>query len=62
MSKLKITQIQSSIRRTARQRACLAGLGIRRISHTVEVEDTPANRGMINKVQFMLRVESVKNG
>jgi large subunit ribosomal protein L30 len=35
----------------------VAGLGLRRVRHTVEVEDTPAVRGMINKVSYMLRVE-----
>jgi large subunit ribosomal protein L30 len=38
-------------------KACLTGLGLRRIGHTVEVEDTPSVRGMINKVKYMLQVE-----
>ena len=37
--------------------ACVAGLGLRRIRHTVEVEDTPSVRGMINKVNYLVRVE-----
>ncbi|MDG1012700.1 MAG: 50S ribosomal protein L30, partial [Luminiphilus sp.] len=37
--------------------ACVAGLGLRRIGHTVEVEDTPSVRGMINKVHYLVRVE-----
>ena len=37
--------------------ACVRGLGLRRIGHTVEVEDTPATRGMINKVSYLVRVE-----
>ena len=34
-----------------------AGLGLRRIRHSVEVEDTPCTRGMINKVSYLLKVE-----
>ena len=37
--------------------ACVRGLGLRRIGHTVEVEDTPSVRGMINKVNYLVRVE-----
>ncbi|MEN3353709.1 MAG: large subunit ribosomal protein [Betaproteobacteria bacterium] len=38
-------------------RACVRGLGLRRLNHTVEVIDTPANRGMINKVSYLLKYE-----
>jgi len=38
-------------------KACVAGLGLRRIGHTVEVEDTPSVRGMINKVNYLVSVE-----
>jgi large subunit ribosomal protein L30 len=38
-------------------RASVAGLGLRRINHTVEVEDTPSVRGMINQVSYLIRVE-----
>ena len=54
---IKVTQIRSSSGRLKNQRACIAGLGLRRIGHTVEVEDTPSVRGMINKVNYLLRVE-----
>ncbi|MEJ2653959.1 MAG: 50S ribosomal protein L30, partial [Acidihalobacter sp.] len=37
--------------------ACARGLGLRRIRHTVEVADTPENRGMVNKISYMLKVE-----
>ena len=37
--------------------ACVKGLGLRRIGHTVEVQDTPENRGMMNKAYYLLRVE-----
>lgn len=54
---IKLTQTRSSSGRLKNHKACLSGLGLRRIGHTVEVEDTPSVRGMINKVNYMLRVE-----
>ncbi|MCP3700884.1 MAG: 50S ribosomal protein L30 [Aliivibrio sp.] len=58
MSKtVKVTQVKSSIGRLPKHRATLKGLGLRRINHTVELEDTPSVRGMINKVYDMLKVE-----
>jgi large subunit ribosomal protein L30 len=54
---IKVTQTKSSSGRLKNHKACLSGLGLRRIGHTVEVEDTPSTRGMINKVSYMLRVE-----
>jgi large subunit ribosomal protein L30 len=57
MAKIKLTQIGSPIRRTKDQRATLVGLGLNKMHKTVELEDTPAVRGMITKVQHMVRVE-----
>ena len=54
---VKVTQTRSSIGRLPKHKATLRGLGLRRIGHTVEVLDTPENRGMINKAYYMLRVE-----
>ena len=54
---VKVTQIKSAIGRLPKHRATLKGLGLRRINHTVELEDTPAVRGMINKVYYMVKVE-----
>jgi large subunit ribosomal protein L30 len=54
---IKVKQIKSSSGRLKNHRACVAGLGLRRIGHTVEVEDTPSVRGMINKVNYLVRVE-----
>ena len=54
--KIKVTQTKSTIGRLKAHKACVAGLGLRRIGHTVEVEDTPAVRGMINKVSYMVSV------
>jgi large subunit ribosomal protein L30 len=57
--KLQVTLVKSTIGRTAQHRACVSGLGLRRIRHTVEVLDTPANRGMVNKVSYLLDVKEV---
>lgn len=57
--KLKVTLVKSLNGRAQSHRACVAGLGIRRIHQTVEVNDTPENRGMINKAYYMLNVEEV---
>ncbi len=54
---IKVTQIRSANGRLKSHKACVAGLGLRRIRHTVEVEDTPSTRGMINKVNYLVRVE-----
>ena len=54
---VKVTQIKSSIGRLKNHKGCLTGLGLRRIGHTVEVEDTPSVRGMINTVYYMVKVE-----
>ncbi len=58
-NKLKITQVRSVHGRLPKHRACVTGLGLRRMHHTVELEDTPAVRGMINKVSYLLKVEEV---
>ncbi|ABI55830.1 50S ribosomal protein L30 [Alkalilimnicola ehrlichii MLHE-1] len=54
---LKVTQKRSTVGRIASHKACVAGLGLRRINHSVVVADTPENRGMINKVAYLLEVE-----
>lgn len=54
---IKVTQIKSIHGRLKNHQACVAGLGLRRIGHTVEVEDTPAVRGMINQVNYLVKVE-----
>ena len=55
--KLKVTLVRSVHGRLERHRACVRGLGIRRMHHSVLVEDTPATRGMANKVSYMVKVE-----
>ncbi|PWT76352.1 MAG: 50S ribosomal protein L30 [Proteobacteria bacterium] len=54
---LRVTLVRSLINTRASHRATVRGLGLRRLNHTVEVEDTPAVRGMINKVGYLLRLE-----
>ena len=56
--RLKVTQIKSVIGTKESHRACVRGLGLRRINHTVDVEDTPAVRGMINKVFYLVKCEA----
>jgi len=55
--KVKVTQIGSPIGRPADQRQTLMGLGLNKLHRTSELEDTPAVRGMINKVSHLIRVE-----
>ncbi len=54
---LKVTLIKSKFGRLKSHKACVAGLGLRKIHQTVTVIDTPENRGMINRVSYLLTVE-----
>ena len=54
---IKVTLTKSINGSLKNHKACVAGLGLRKIHQTVEVIDTPANRGMINKVSYMVSVE-----
>jgi len=56
---IKVTLVKSTNGRLQRHKACVRGLGLRRMHHSVVVKDTPENRGMINKVSYMLNVEEV---
>ena len=53
----KITLIKSASGRLKKHKACIRGLGLRHTSHSVIVKDTPENRGMINKVSYLLSVK-----
>lgn len=57
MNMITVTQVKSIAGRLKTHKACIAGLGLRRIGHTVQVEDTPSVRGMINKVNYLVKVE-----
>jgi large subunit ribosomal protein L30 len=57
--KLKVTLSKSVIAVHPKHKECVKGLGLRRMHHTVVISDTPCNRGMINKVSYLLTVEEV---
>ncbi len=54
---VKVTLVKSTIGRIEAHKATVRGLGLRRMHHTVELQDTPAVRGMINAVGYLLKVE-----
>ena len=54
---VKVVLVKSRIGILPKHKLCLKGLGLRRMRQSVEVEDTPAVRGMINKVNYMLAIE-----
>ena len=56
---LKVTLVRSRHGRLKSHKACVAGLGLRRMHQTVTVADTPENRGMINRISYMIAVEEV---
>ena len=56
--KLKVTLVKSVIGCKSSHRATVRGLGLKRINHTVELQDTPAIRGMINKVYYLVKCEA----
>lgn len=53
---INIKLIKSSIGRIPNHKKCVKGLGFRRLHQTVSVEDTPSNRGMINKIRDMVEI------
>ncbi|GAA1421854.1 MULTISPECIES: 50S ribosomal protein L30 [Agrococcus] len=61
MSKLKITQIKSVISEKQYQRETLRSLGLKRIGQSVEREDTQQNRGYVNTVRHLVKVEEIEN-
>ena len=58
MKKIKVKQIYSSVRRQPYQKKNLIGLGLNKLNKTVELDDTPSIRGMINKVSHLVEVIS----
>ena len=54
--KMKVELFRSPIGTLPKHKLCVKGLGLRKIGHVVELEDTPATRGMVNKVNYMVRV------
>ncbi len=59
MPKLRITWYKSAIGYAADQKATVRALGLRRLNHTVEHEDSPSLRGMVNKISHLVKVEEV---
>ena len=53
---MRVTLVRSMNGRLASHKACVTGLGLRRMHQIVEVEDTPSTRGMLNKVSYMVKV------
>jgi large subunit ribosomal protein L30 len=59
-TKIRVTQLRGLSHKPEAQRLILKGLGLRRIGHTVELRDTPAIRGMVEKVQHLVSVQVLK--
>ena len=59
VKKINVTMVKSKNGRLKSHQACLKGLGLRKIRQQVQVIDTPENRGMINKISYMLKVEDI---
>ena len=59
VGKVKVTQIGSPIGRKPYQRKNLIGLGLNKMHRTRELEDTPAVRGMVNKVAHLVKIEEI---
>ncbi len=60
MGKIKVTQVRSAIKHTARQKRTLEALGLRKLHQTIEVEATPQIRGMVEHVSHLVKVEETK--
>jgi len=60
MGKIKVTQVRSAIKHTARQKRTLEALGLRKMHQSIEVEGTPQVLGMVRKVSHLVTVEQVK--
>ncbi len=57
VKKIQLTLVKSTAGRLVEHIACVRGLGLRRMHHTVHVDDTPSNRGMVNKISYLLDVK-----
>ncbi len=60
MAKIRYTQVRSKIGSTQRQKKTLEALGLKKVSNSVEAEDTPQIRGMLEKVRHLLDIEEGK--
>ena len=59
--KLRVTLVKSVVSHTQRTRATVRALGLKRIGHSVEIEDTPELRGMARAVRFLVRTEEINS-
>jgi large subunit ribosomal protein L30 len=59
---LRVTWVRSTIGHKAGARGTIRALGLHRLNQTVEIADTPENRGMLRRVDFLLRVDEPKKG
>lgn len=56
---MRVTLVKSKYGRLKAHQDCVRGLGLRKMHHSVVIEDTPSTRGMVNKVSYMVRVSEV---
>lgn len=56
---IKVTLVRSPIGFQPKHRECVRGLGLKRLHQTVVLEDTPSIRGLVNRIEYMVRVETV---
>ena len=59
IKKLRIKLIKSRFGRINKHRACIAGIGLKKINQVVELDATPENLGMVNKIRFLVNVEEL---
>ena len=59
IKKLRIKLIKSRFGRIKQHRACIAGIGLKKINQVVELDATPENLGMVNKIRFLVNVEEL---
>ena len=59
IKKLRITLIKSRFGRIKKHRACVAGIGLKKINQEVELDATPDNLGMVNKIRYLVNVEEL---
>ena len=59
MAKIKITQVKSVIDRSQKQKDTMRALGLRKINHSIVIENSPSIQGMVNKISHLVTVEEV---
>ena len=59
IKKIRIKLIKSRFGRIKKHRACVAGIGLKKINQVVELDATPENLGMVNKIRYLVSVEEL---